>query len=568
MTGLERIVRRVWVDRHGLDSPPWLTRVTPSQVCRSILRDVVRGLDPTAATAPDAATVAAVLDRGGWAVVRELAELADTFAAEAAAHFEGLPARRRPETATRKNIGERACTTVAALYRGAGDRERAAFAAWAAPELARRRERYQATEAERHGWTEVLHDDETFVARFTPHLDQQWERRERDPGLAELPLGELGRPPMRAARDATEDWTCGTDRSVLSRYRHYRSARGLDTRDAVAEAAGIAPDRHMSVRLRAADPDRLARSEVERACAPVGLSSPGHRALLRSVADGVATAALEERGRTRTVTDENPLRPAGRRTSSWPALLGRWGDAAPELPAGPDAELVLAVVERAEFWAARQAVSYDLVHIGGRRETSLDDPDLVLDADATQTDPTASAALGTGGDGLARPAPGSAAVAGPWSWVVQVRMGVLRRLWFELLRREIEWDTPFVRAEVRDLLPAMFGRHLYELVRRPLAPADRTGPPAPDAREQATLAALERAGVDTVRDLLVAVATGRPGWPERYAELLGDTPAGHALEAAELPAFLAAHLSAAPRRADDPGPGEPADDADEVADRC
>lgn len=572
MTDLERVVRRVWLDRHGVDPPSWLTRITPSQVCRSIVRDVVRVLDPTAATAPNAATITATLDAGGWEVVRELAGLADAFAADAAAHFGSMPARRRPETATRKNIGEKACTTVAAVYREADDEHRADFALRCAPELTRRRTAYQDTQATRHGWTEVLYDDESFVARFTPFYDECWEHRTRDLDLETLPLGDLHRPPLRAAPGATEDWTVGTGRSVLSRYRHYRSTRGLDRRETVAEAAGIDPDRHMSVRLRTADPDRLARGEVERACAPAGLSFPGHRALLRSVCDGVATADLEERGRTRRIADANPLtvRDVGR--AGPPVSLTRWGDATPALPTGPDDSLVLAVVERAEFWAACQSVSYDLVRIGARREIAVDDPDLIPDPipdpHGARADPTASAALGSGEDGFARRAPAAGAAA-PWSWVVQVRTGVVRRLWFELLRREIEWDAPFVRTEVCALLPAMFGSHLYELVRRPLDPDRSPEPPGRRDREQATLQALARNTVEDVRDLLGAVLADRPGWPQRYAELLGETPADHVLGVAELPEFVAAQFDGTPAGADRPdGPGDPADDADEVADRC
>jgi hypothetical protein len=132
---------------------------------------------------------------------------------------------------------------------------------------------------------------------------------------------------------------------------------------------------------------------------------------------------------------------------------------------------------------------------------------------------------------------------------------VLRRLWLELLKCELEWDAALAPARLPKLLGGMFADHLTELARCPIR---RPEPPAEDEPTVvfATVTALGADFAELARQALV----DEPGWPERYAERLRHAT-GRLLDAAEFRAWVVAN-AAFPDRGE---PGDP-DDPDDAID--
>jgi hypothetical protein len=484
------VLRTLWHERYP-QPPPWAAELTSSRVVRQILGSVVSravdagrmryGLEPG-----DRDRVRTVLEQGGWATVAELGALASDYAAAAAGYFAALPLGSRPDVGNWR-ISEKACSDVGAAYLRFGVSSGSALA----EHLRVARERFQHAEVERAPRLRLLIKDvDVFAERYGAHYDEVWAGRDRAAHAALIParlgLGSLDRPALRGPAG----WTVGTDRGVYVRYRHYASLRGARTREGVARRKRLDPDRHMSVRLRDADPDLLAKTEVERAADPLGLRFPGHRALLDTLVRGFELADL------RTHAAIRPGK-ANRRVP-----LERWCAETAQLSATLDTALVEAITPFVESWAARSGVALALSTAGSWQHSSLREDF---------------------GPGTGRTA-ARGRCEGMTDWVRQVELGVPRRLWGELLSCEQEWEWPLLPSEFPALLKGTVSKHLTELVGRPIHdPVSSTQCDDELTIIRATAGAwFASLGEDGVRAMSVQVVNDVGGWRDHYDKLLHD----------------------------------------------
>lgn len=454
---------RVWAEH----SPPaergreWCAPIQPGDVRDSIMTAVACRTD-------GATSMEEFFADTGWTTTRRLTEIAQDLAEGLWARRETLPLDKQPAV-SKRDVSEWAAGVVAGPYRDENGFPDAEYLAAAAVRFWATRTGPQA-EARRAARISA----ETFAGTYRSAYDALWEEH-GEASLRilcppKLGLGRLLRPPLVAPRNS---WRSGTDRDVHSRYHHYVRRRDWPRNLATAaERAGHDLDRHISVRLLSTDPDTLARTELRRACAPAGLIFPAHHVLIRTTAHALLTADVvsqrEARGRDGVV----------RGTRS----LTRWAAAASELRTDCDVQdddLHDAVVAHTRGWARRQLWARELADGAG---------DLL-------------------------------------TWSVLVELGVLRRLWHHAHGHEVEWEVPLLRAETVRLLRGAFGRHLVELLARPVddpRDGDTTEVDAPDLRWAATLARLATRGADAVRALLDLM--GRPDderWRGAYLDALG-----------------------------------------------
>ncbi|MCW2502980.1 MAG: hypothetical protein JWO79_1264 [Actinomycetia bacterium] len=490
MSALLNVLRALWHERYP-QPPPWAAGLTSSRVIRQILSSVVSPAVEAdrmryELVPGDRDRVRTVLEQGGWATVAELGGLASDYAAAAAGYFATLPPGSRPDVANWR-ISEKACSDVGAAY--------LRFAASSGPALTdhlqQARERFQHAEVERAPrLRRLIKDVDVFAERFGAYYEEVWAGRDRAVHAALTParlgLGSLERPALRGPAG----WTVGTDRGVYVRYRHYASLRGARTREGVAQRKRLDPDRHMSVRLRAADPDLLAKTEVERAADPLGLRFAGHRALLDSLVRGFELADL----RTHAA-----IRP-GKVNRRVP--LERWCAEMAQLPVTLNIPLVEAITPFAESWAARSGVALALSTAGSWQYSSLRAD---LSAGTGRT-----AARGRG--------------EGMTDWVRQVELGVPRRLWGELLSCEQEWDWPLLPSEFPSLLKGTCSEHLKELIDRPIRDPVSSAQCADELTIiRATAGALWASlGEDGVQAMSEQVIHDVGGWRDHYDKLLHD----------------------------------------------
>jgi hypothetical protein len=332
---------------------------------------------------------------------------------------------------------------------------------------------YQQREVDRANRVRALPSVAEFVARYTEVYDRMWQDRGAaslavlDP--VELGLGSLPRPPMTGKENG---WRAGTDHAVSLRYRYYRRAVWSQGLDSTAAKAGLDRARHLDTRLAGMDPNDVCRDVLDRACSPVGLRFPEHHALVRSFVDGVRDADLEDAHR------RGPGLIAGR----WGAALADWAAAGRDLSVTPDRILASAVRVQAEYWAARTEKTAELI------------------------------------------------AAIPMHWQTQIQRAASRSLWHDLHGREVQWEAPFVRAEVDTLVPRMFCNQLAELKRLPIADPtapDQPPPQAPaveadDPRLAASLAALARDRAATAQ-MCELLNHDDPEWERIYLQLAGPT---------------------------------------------
>jgi len=358
-------------------------------------------------------------DEEFWVIVEKLCLLADHLAGAVRAHFTGLPAADRP-TLTNKEISAWACATVARPYY----REPALPAA---DYLLAERNAYEEQAVARAARTRGLPTATEFANQYGPVYDKLWGQR-REAALAvlspvDLGLGELPGPPMCAA---VNGWRVGTDRSVQHRYGLYFRSRWDRDPDATARVAGLDPGKHLSVRLRTAEPDAVCRGELERACSPIGLRSSRHHVFMSSFVTAVRLADMQAAFDARKGSGRRP--PPSRQLATWAAAAHR-------LPEIADTALERAVTSFAEYWAARHQVAEQLAET--RRLAN---------------------------------------------WTGEVERGTARRLWGRLHQREVVWEAPVVRSEAASLVKKMFQVHLLELILPPDEKPEEepTGDPAPN----------------------------------------------------------------------------------------
>lgn len=514
----ENASRRLWKERHpDLTMPAWGAGLHFHHVPRFLMREVLRPLraDRRAQELQrgDRATFQRHLDDGGgWERVAELGALAAEYHRAAWAAFRAQPQELQPAR-SRQDVSEKACTDVGRVYT---DSLRAG-AGWdpvaARPALEALRRRYQKTEIDRAERGE-LWEPERFRDVFAAEYDRLWEARDRpgharsDPATLQLGTGE--QPCLVGGGGLT-----GTDRSVYSRYRHLRSVSAVGTLESRAARLGVPVERHMTLRLRGglAATEAPARREAERAVQPLGLTQARHRGLLRSLHSGLTQSDMDARvDRRRSPGHRAEDRPVlGAKPEAGRAPLKGWAASTPVLPADVDEELVDAVRQHANRWAA--------------------DEDLPL-------------AL----DGVVRR-------IGSGSWTVLAERKALRHAWQQLLNLEQEWDDlALPPAELPALLAGMLSTHLYDML---MSPPTSSTPPVPDADEfEARLAVsvalvAEHGGPEALRAL-------RPGQPDRvelYERLVGHHAGGEPapLSAEDFLRWVDENGAPDPERPDDEG---------------
>jgi len=401
-------------------------------------------------------------DPATWEIVAALGAVANERAAALRAAVDALPSGQRPPLDD-KRLSEWACGIVVRPYRV---EPALPDPAW----LDEAQAAFLSGELERAARVAKLPSAAEFVTRYGPVYDRMWDDRGAaalavlDP--VELGLGRLQRPPMTADHNA---WIDGTDQSVQQRYRYYLRTSWSTRPAAVAEAAGLRMDDHISRRLAVAEPDDVCRGELDRVCSPIGLRSPEHHALCRSFVTGVEHADLE------TAVDDRPdgKRPAGPGRPR-PTALTEWAGVATALPTGFDPALAAAVGAAAVYWARYDDRVIQLVTGAGRY------------------------------------------------WPEQVRQASPRKLWNRLHHREVEWAAPLVRVELPRLVRGLFTRHLNQLRHTPVPAPDEPPDPPPlrpdDPLLQATLAMLN-ADPATGTSVVTQLTSGNRTWERLYAEL-------------------------------------------------
>ncbi|MCD2187850.1 hypothetical protein [Actinomycetospora soli] len=295
--------------------------------------------------------------------------------------------------------------------------------------------------------------DATFVRQWSEAWERAWAARGRAASARLSPsavaTGVADRPPF--ADDARGRWQDGTDRSVLSRYKLVFRANAHDQ----GSSAGPS-DLHVTQRFRHAGPELVARSVIDRACAPLGLARPGHRMAIRSVA-----AALVP-----------PRRPGA------DGELRAWAETtAPELASllddGPDEQLVGAVRRLA---AARTRTADDV-----ERPRSIDR----LDADELA----------------------SAVVRKLWQFLAQ------QETEWEVTASRAEIARVVGGAFTKSLSDAPTRPSGFDG-----APGERT-PEEQVAAEEQTLAVMRALGPDGVLRFVALFRTDRPAWRAWYDQL-------------------------------------------------
>lgn len=399
-----------------------------------------------------------------WAVVEALTTIADEQARAVTERIRELPPARRGSV-TRKDVSEWAARIVVRpLHR--------APALPAESYLAAERERFLQRVLSAAAGRDRLPTRAEFAARYREAYDRVWARRGaaalRATSPAALGVGSDAQPPMvRPPGDDGSElgaWRDGTDYAVAQRYGRYLRRADDPTVEAAARRFGLDPDRHLVRRLPDLDPDQVCRGELERVCDPLGLREPPHRALVAAVAMGTLQADVLGAYEAR-VRGVRRVRRGGR--------VAEWAAAAPRLPAGEDAELVAAVRETAEYWAARDAMAECLV------------------------------------------------LGAPRYWPRQIELAAPRRMWHLLHGHEVTWAAELDRPAARTWVEQVFSRHLVELLATPIREPE-PGLPAPDDPRLA--ATLRRVHADRAAGLRLCalILSGDPGWRTQYARVVGD----------------------------------------------
>ena len=528
MAELHDALRALWDERHSrrpdhLHVKHVVRHIVYNVVVRLTDADRMRsqGLSPG-----DREQLRRVLDEGGWATVQQLVQLASAYAGGTLERFRALPGERRPQHLIPERISERACTDVGAAHRrlhlAAGPELLAAVASG--------QERFEDGERARAPRMRTLLGREQFEQRYAAYYETAWRgrdaaRHEADPPWR-LGLGDLPRPPLGGREHG--GWRAGSDRPVHARYRHYASDRGAARLDETAGQMRLPAAQHMSARLLHLDPDVPARTEVDRATEPLGLRFDAHRALLHAVRDAVLLADLETSVRERKAVQDR-RRP-----------LELWCRAHLDLPDTADDHLIRVLGAACASASARYGAVLALSGRDARRRhrPRTDDPD-----GGAEEEFAADALVRHTGDDA----------GGRALWTDQVELGVLRRLWLELLKCELEWDAALTPARLPTLLGAMFADHLTELGTRPLR---RPEPPAAD-EHAVVVATVAELGTD-LAELARGVLADEPGWRARYTSRLRHATGRRLLDAAAFRAWVVANAAF-------PDRGEP-DDLDEPDD--
>lgn len=299
--------------------------------------------------------------------------------------------------------------------------------------------------------------DATF-ARWGTTWDRAWELRGQTAAARVPPSsvgsGELDRPPfVGEPRGNSQD---GTDRSVLSRYKLVFRSNAHDHE----QAAGPA-DLHVTRRFLHAGPELVLHTVIDRACATLGLSRPGHRMVIRSVAAAMA--------------ESPPARPS--------TGLEDWAVGGPEPATVPDDEPEDALVA---------AVRH---HVAMRLRSPVEDTGRQRPIDRLRPDELRAAVVRRLWHHLAQQEA---------EWEITAARTEIVRLVVGAFSRSLCDAEQRVRPEVREVE----GLEAGEVV----------------AEQKRTLDAIGALPVEEGREFVHLYLTDRPAWRRRYIEIVRDVP--------------------------------------------